>query len=245
MPHSRQVGLGLLPLRSNSRAFFQTMRGLGSCELMIDGISGVAHNGTNATAVTDFSGKARSVALTTAPLASTTKWGGSLTALQFVRANVHRLNVGLVLAQPFTVITVFDQLTESGAVADSNLYRCDAGGAVGYLNAAINPDSWSMYAGNVFNSTFDSTNSPAKHIRTDCFNGASSYIAKGTSVQTGNAGTQGFQTAGLGLNIGCGIGGASPTSMILAFMGVWAKPLSAGELAVAVSQLAARYPGTT
>jgi hypothetical protein len=230
--------LGALPVLPDIEA----LKAIGSCELIIDSIAGMSHNGVNVTALVDQSGNSRTITLTNAPLATATKWGGTLPAMEFVGASIHRLTVAALagLLQPFSVVMVVDQLKRP-AGADANIYRGVSGGAVGYL-ISVNPGAWSLYAGSVFSSaSVNEGTANAKHIRTDVLSGASSFIGKGTSREACSVGTQGI----IGnLSIGS-FGAGSPVSMILAAMVIYSKALSAGEQNAIVTTLSARYPGIT
>lgn len=139
------------------------------------------------------------------------------------------------VVSPMTVICVVENLAVGAG--DGNLYRDQAGNAVGYLSGG---NTWSIFANPTALTSAahwtsnkallpdDMTGYPA--VRADVYNGASSLIRNNGVDVTGTAGTGTLWTAGV-LHIGNGATAVtSAAKMLLHEFVVFSKALSGAEL---------------
>lgn len=222
--------------------------GIGNCEILIDAIAGVTGDGTNITAITDLSGKNRTITRPDGVIPFTaTKWNGNQPAWQFVAATKHRMQVVAAsgappyatLPQPMTVVTLLDQFLNT--TNQPNLYR-DATPihTVGFMDFG---GAWGIFDGTILDSPiFSAVSQPGKVIRIDVHNGAASLIRATDDVSSGDAGNTAGSLAAYFIGSD-GFTNNFAASLIQAVHILYSKALSTAEQNTVVAILKKRYGG--
>lgn len=221
------------------------LKAIAPMALMIDAIAGMAGDGTKLTSISDLSGNGKTITIDDAgghsPRFGPTRWNSAQPAMGLISGNNYQVVVSsLVVPQPFTVVMLLQNFASDIAGASQNIYR-DAAGAVGYCITGTTV--WSLFAGSVLSSTFTAAASQGRRCRIDVVNGASSFICRGSTEQSGDAGSGSAINGNMA--IGAGPAATAPITAEMPFFAIYSSALTAVQRAKALSLLQLRYSGIT